>query len=475
MKKTIINIAMSAGVVVLALTVAIVAWVSKKPAAANETKPPIPVDVVAATLRPMSDRLRAKGVAQSVDTAEISPKLSGILTSLIVKEGDAVERGQIVATLDKTQLLFAKRNSENALAQAVAGKATADIGENSAQIGLEQAKISAQLAAAQINVALATIAQSDAAVKQAAAGKQTADASLRVVELDYNRIKNLLEQNAASKQQFDHVEVQFDAAKAALLQAEQRTLQAASDAAKAQEMLAVAELQKRQAEQQILAAEAGRLMAKEKQVMAQSAVDQATIGTEIAKTNLNDSDIRSPMTGIITSKRLKLGEQASPGKAVYEIKDMSVIEIKFTVASVHLEKISLGLAADIRIDGVPSTIRGAISDIAPTIDERQRSVELTVRIENAGGRIKPGAYASVEIIIAAIEDSVAIPRELVFSAESNPYVYVIQNATAVRTPVTLGMTDGAFVQISSGVRAGDAVAATGRNRLTDGAKVILEK
>mgnify|MGYP001007056403 CR=1 FL=1 len=212
MKKVLINIATPIAILGLSLVIAAVAWKMKKPAEAAIKQTEIPVSTTPAIERRMTNRLRAKGSAYAVERAEISPKVPGVLESLLVDEGDAVIAGQIVAHIDSTQLTLAKRNAEAAMLQAVAGKASADVGETMAQIGVEQARLACAQADAQIQTARATIEQADAGVRQAIAANETAVAHRRAVDSDYQRMRNLFENKAATRQQLDHATAQQEAA-----------------------------------------------------------------------------------------------------------------------------------------------------------------------------------------------------------------------------------------------------------------------
>jgi len=419
----------------------------------------------------MVNRLKTKGDATSDACAEISSKMPGMITNLAVDEGDQVTADGIVATVDKSQLLLSKKNAEKMLAQATAGEATAAAGVAAAQTGLEQAKAAILQAEAGINVAHATIKQAEAGVSQADAGVTAAMTGYETVSKDHERIENLFNNDGISRQNLDHVALEKDLANARLKQAEQGRILAEANASKAIEMLAVSESHKYQSLQGLAAATAMLEQAKQQLIAASTGVEQATIGIEIAELMLDNANVRSPITGVIVKKMMNLGEMAAPGKPIFQVEDQSTIEVKATVSSIHLQKLKVGIPAIVTMDGVAESVVATLTEIAPSVDQKTRMIEITIVLDNSHQQIKPGVYAEIQLIIQEFKDAVVIPRELLFTNGGHPYVFVIENGIAIKTSVTTGIIDGEYILIQDGLFAGQTIVDVGRNRLTNDRKV----
>jgi membrane fusion protein (multidrug efflux system) len=111
--------------------------------------------------------------------------------------------------------------------------------------------------------------------------------------------------------------------------------------------------------------------------------------------------------------------------------------------------------------------------VDPRIDPASRRVPLRARIENPGGRLKPGMFAEVALVLAVRDNALWVPEQAIVPTTSVPYVYRVVDGKAVMTQVETGSRRPGFVEIVDGLQAGDVVVTEGQTRLFDGAQVMV--
>jgi RND family efflux transporter MFP subunit len=184
---------------------------------------------------------------------------------------------------------------------------------------------------------------SDAALMRRTA-QTTLDAAqlaLKTAQREYDRLKGLVEQNAMPRQQLDQLEAQRDGAK----------------------------LQIAQAKNQIA----------------------------MANKQIGDATVRAPISGVVIAKMMSVGEYATmmPPSTIVVVQDQSKLELKFRVPERGLAIAKKGDAVTVEISSLGITREATISEIAPQLDPRTRTLELTVVLDNADGSLKPGLMATV--------------------------------------------------------------------------------
>jgi RND family efflux transporter MFP subunit len=274
------------------------------------------------------------------------------------------------------------------------------------------------------------------AVKQAKAGLEAAKAQYENLETEWERIKKLYEDNAVSKSQYDAITAQRDAARAGVAQLE------------------------------------------------------AALAT--AKKQLEDTYIKAPIDGFISSRLLDVGDQASPQIPVFTVVEMDSVKIAIEVIESQINKIQIGQKACINVDAYPDTLFiGHISKISPTLNLMTRTSSAEVIIPNSDHKLKPGMFARVDVITDVKENALIIPKYSIIERTLleyiggnisgsktvvNKYVYIVESEIAREIKVKTGIENGQIVEILQGMEEGDLVVSLGQHNLSDSTRVeIIEK
>ena len=193
-----------------------------------------------------------------------------------------------------------------------------------------------------------------------------------------------------------------------------------------------------------------------------------------AEAQLSYTEIRSPISGVVTDRPLFAGETAAAGNPVITVMDTSAL-----LAKLHLSQSSGAAAYD---GGDAATHHGAgladpvpakVSLISPALDPGSTTVEVWLRVENPKGTLKAGRRCTPPSLGRRCNRRCWFPSEAVQTGpDGSKFVMVIgAGRHGASKPVTLGITDDGRVQIISGLTAADMVITTGGYGLDEGTKV----
>ena len=194
--------------------------------------------------------------------------------------------------------------------------------------------------------------------------------------------------------------------------------------------------------------------------------------------------IRAPFAGRLGIRLVNLGQILKEGDAIVTLQTLDPIYINFAVPQQRLAQLTAGTTARITSDAAPGDVfDGRINAINPDVDSATRNVRVQATIANPAEKLRPGMFASVDVILPTQESVLAIPVTAVLYAPSGNSVYVVEDTKNEKTGQTvkalrqqfvqLGTTRGDFVAVASGLKAGEQVAATGVFKLRSGMPVVV--
>ena len=332
--------------------------------------------------QPPADRIAASGRIEGRIT-QVTPMVSGTVAELLVDEGAAVEAGARLAVLVEP-MLMARR-------QAALGRV----------LMLER-----QLASERVAYAVAErelplrIAQAEAALGEAKARLASAQADRSQATADARRLSTLAERKLASEQQAETARLRADVAG--------KTAQAAVAAADA----AGKNLDLARLGDQRLAAQALAITSLESQVQQAKAL-LAEIDNQIGYL-----DIPSPLTGVVLTRSVELGEHVASGSPLFSLVDLNRLYLKVYVPEPLIGRVALGQRAEVRVDAFPDKAFAAtVTKVATSaeftpknVETKEERVKLVFAVElslteNPGGVLKPGMPADGVIHTASPEQA----------------------------------------------------------------------
>ena len=170
---------------------------------------------------------------------------------------------------------------------------------------------------------------------------------------------------------------------------------------------------------------------------------------------MRDVVLRSPVSGIVTTKNVVAGARVMPADMLYEVADLSHLWVLADVYESELAAVRAGTVAQVIIGG--QTLAGRVTFIGPVVAAQTRTANVRIELDNRGGLIKPDMYADV-ILQSTLGQSVAVPESAVMNTGTRSIVFVARgNGTFEPRQVTTGTKADGFYAIRSGVQPGERV------------------
>lgn len=309
-----------------------------------------------------SSGISASGKIEAVNNASLSTRMMGFVDRIKVNIGDKVKKGQLLVSINNSDL---------------------------------RAKL------AQVN---AKITEAKAAYNNA--------------EKDYERFKNLYEENSASRKELDDNTANYEMAKARL--------------------------------------EAAKQMKNE-------------VESQFAYVN-----IRAPFNGVITNKFVEEGDMANPGMPLIAMEAPGNFEVKAMVPETYISSITPGTKVKVHVKSIGKTIPGTVSEVSASAKNTGSQYPVKVALEKGGEEIRSGMYASVEFPVTAEEQNkvVLVPSEAIIHRGGLTGIYTISNKNiAMLRWIRLGEDYGDQVEVLSGLSPDEEYIVSAKGKLYNGVSI----
>lgn len=310
--------------------------------------PPTPVETATVELSTVTDRFESVGSIDASEMITVVSEIDALVMALPFREGAPINKGDLIAQLDDSKLA-------------------------------------------------AEVAKAEATVEQRRAS--------------YDRVKSVVDQNAAAPQDLDD---------------------------------AAAELKRAEAE------------------------------LAFAQANLDKTRIVAPFSGVVGARRVSPGAFLRAGSAITDLTQFETIKVTFSAPERFYPSLKRGSEVQVSTTAFPDyVLNGTIDVVEPMIDQATRSVKIIAKVQNPEGRFRPGMSANVTAVLQERPQSMLIPDEAIFAEGSQTLVFVVSpDSTAVRTPIAIGTRMSDAVEVLQGLKAGDKIVRAGHQKLYDGAKVM---
>lgn len=203
-------------------------------------------------------------------------------------------------------------------------------------------------------------------------------------------------------------------------------------------------------------------------------LEAAERGLDVLRTKMKTSSVHAPISGVIDDKFMNKGEMSSPGMPILNIVDIARVKISAGVPESYVGKIKKGQHVNVTVDVIPGAeFDGEISYIGPTLDAGSRTFEIELVISNRDKILKPGMNANVEISQSEVSDAIVLPQDMVIDYGEEKFIYVLEGDVAKKRNIKIGGREGNNVLIISGLNQGDKIITDGYLSVKDNEKVQI--
>ncbi len=220
-----------------------------------------------------------------------------------------------------------------------------------------------------------------------------------------------------------------------------------------------------------------KLVAKQDLDNAEALMKVAEANYETAKTRLSYARITAPFGGVITRRFLDEGALvATTNSTLFTLMDLDSLKVIVNVLEKDVPQITKGKKAKIVVDAFPGKeYEGIITRLSDAVDLSTRTMAIEIGVPNKDHNLKPGMFATVTLTISDHQNAVTVPTEAVLNDNNGTFVYILQNNTAKRNPVQIGIEQNTRTEILTGLSGTESVITMGQQLVRDGGTVTLQR
>ncbi len=385
----------------------------------------ISVEVYSAAKDGIEDIYKYSGKVMPNETAMVMSTLMGKVTTVNYNVGDYVNKGDVLFTMDTTDIV----NNINVLKASLAAS-------------------EAQIASAQTAVDTVNGAAMQTQIQSAKSALDAAELAYNNSKTTYDNNKVLYDAGIISKADFDKIELAYKNAELQYNQAKESyniisVQMPEENLKKAQDAYNVAVASKASIEAQIAS----------------------------AQKSLNDAKVTSPISGIVSECNVIEGTIASQSMAPFTIIDTSVVNVTVNVSESIINSVHEGDKVNLTIPTLTeNNFEGIVKTVSPA-SNATGTYTVEVQIPNEEGLLKSGMFGEVSFVNSRSENTFVLSRDAVMTDDEGTYVYVVEDNKAKKVVVETGIDNGQQIEITSGLEEGMNVVVKGQTYLTDGTDV----
>ena len=208
----------------------------------------------------------------------------------------------------------------------------------------------------------------------------------------------------------------------------------------------------------------------------EAAVHWADAQVQLASKAIEDAQVRSPITGVVSKRAVNGGERVLPDAPIVTVVDLSRLELEASVPASDIASVSVGQAVQFRVDGFGERrFDGKVERINPMAETGSRSIKLFIAVPNTNGLLRGGMFAQGQITLSQSKPVIVVPGSAVFEEAGQTYVFTVGSGKLAKQAVTVGARDEAsgMAEILSGLGQGADVVRVRMGGLKAGAPAVV--
>jgi membrane fusion protein (multidrug efflux system) len=198
----------------------------------------------------------------------------------------------------------------------------------------------------------------------------------------------------------------------------------------------------------------------------------AQAGVALAEAKLAKTEIIAPFSGVLGLRSASVGDYVKEGQDIINLEAIDPLKVDFRVPEAHFRKLRVGQNLQLTLDAFPNqSFAGRIYAINPAIDAAGRAVVLRATVQNSEGRLRPGGFARVRLLLDEQAEALMIPEQALVPSGDEQYVFRVSEGRAQRLRVEIGQRREGKVEVVRGLEAEEQVVIAGQMKLRDGVPV----
>ncbi len=297
---------------------------------------------------------------------------------------------------------------------------------------IEQSKVS-------INLAEKGVQQASSAVDTAKINRKTTEENALQSKVDLDRMKILYEEGAIPKSQLEQAELGYLSADSQLQTVDSQIIQSEIALSQAKDQLSQAQISHRQ-----------------------------------LLDNFQNTIVKAPMTGIVSSLDVKRGQIVTNSQPAAIVVDAKKVYVEIQVIEDMVNNLEIGQEVTLNIPAAfKNPVKSKIEYISSTADISNKLYTVKAYIDNNDNLAKPGMTGDITLSTDNIANTIAVARDSVLTMDGEDFVFIVEDNRAVKRKIEIGSDFGDFLEVKSGLQLGDQVIIKGHQYVDDGSLVKL--
>lgn len=192
---------------------------------------------------------------------------------------------------------------------------------------------------------------------------------------------------------------------------------------------------------------------------------------DMVRAEIEKTEVRAPFSGRVGLREVSPGSFINSDTHVTTLQAMDPLRLDLSIPARYADRVQEGTPVRFRVEGSDEAHEAVIYAIDPGLETGTRTLRLRARTDNPDGRLRPGGFATVEVIFAEQDDALTVPSIAVRADADGTRVFVYRGGEAEAVPVRVGIRTRDAVQVVEGLSPGDSVITTGFQRLRSGMEV----
>ncbi|MCD7971394.1 MAG: efflux RND transporter periplasmic adaptor subunit [Candidatus Azobacteroides sp.] len=202
-------------------------------------------------------------------------------------------------------------------------------------------------------------------------------------------------------------------------------------------------------------------------------LDKLKADIDLVKARIAQTELRAPFDGIIGLRQVSEGAYASPTTVVSRLTKIVPLKVEFSINERQANEIKAGTPLTFTLVNDLNIYGASVYAVESRLDESTLSLKVRARYPNAGGKLKPGQSATIEIKLQEIKNTIVIPSLSTVAEMGRDIAYIYKDGKAKQVVVKKGMRTASSVQVLDGIQTGDTLLTSGIMQLRDGMPVTI--
>jgi RND family efflux transporter MFP subunit len=195
---------------------------------------------------------------------------------------------------------------------------------------------------------------------------------------------------------------------------------------------------------------------------------------ELARQQLADTAMVTPIDGAVAVKQASVGEYLAAGAPVATVVRLHPLRLRMSVPEREAAGVRVGQAVRLTLEGDPVAYQGRVVRLSPIVQEQNRTLSVEAEVPNERALLRPGAFARAEIVSEASQPVIRVPADTIVTFAGIEKVLVVRQGTIAELRVQTGRRSGDTVEIVSGLRAGEEIVRAPGNLSAGQAVTVLK-